>query len=99
MADPVRASLEAVVDEASFVVFLKTLGEDWERARQLEQAHPSSPYGPNATGWENGTIGAFLESASAWAEASAQGPRLGYRPPTNSWRRCADIIFMGKIYE
>ena len=99
MSDPLQTCLEAVVDEASFVAFLTALAEDWQLERELEQRHPSSPYGAGARGWENGTIGAFLESASAWAEASSNGLPMGYTPPKNPWRRCADIIYMGKIYE
>ena len=99
MIDPVRASLEAVVDEASFVTFLNALAQDWDAEQELERVRPSAPHGPGAHGWENGTIGTFLECAAAWAEASAQRLPPGYELPKNPWRRCADIIFMGKIYE
>jgi hypothetical protein len=99
MTDTLRAAVEAVVDETSFITFLKALAEDWELERETERIQPSSPYSPGALGWENGTIGSFLERASAWAEASAGGLTSGYKPPPNPWRRCAQIIYMGKIYE
>lgn len=89
---------EAVVDEATFVEFMFALSEDWEDEGRKEAEHPSSPYGPGANGWENGTIGAFLERAASWAEASRGGlPR--YEVPSNPWRRAAQILLAGKFYE
>jgi hypothetical protein len=96
---PLRTALDAVVDEPSFIAFLNALAEDWELERGIEQIRPSSAYGAGARGWENGTIGAFLERAAAWAEDSSGGLPGVYDPPSNPWRRCADIIYMGKIYE
>lgn len=90
--------LDAVVDEDSFIRFVSALAADRAEEVEKEKAKPSSPYGPGANGWENGTIEAFLESASAWAEASKNGLEF-YKKPDNPWKRCADIIFMGKIYE
>jgi len=98
MTDTLQAALDAVVDEQSFIAFLAALAEDWELEREIETAKPSPPYGPGARGWENGTIGAFLESSAAWAESSSAGLAF-YVVPQNPWRRCADIIYMGKIYE
>lgn len=90
--------LDAVVDEDSFVAFLSALAADRADEVKKEKKIPSSPYGPGANGWENGTIEAFLESATAWAEASKKG-LPSYEKPDNPWKRCAEIIFMGKIYE
>lgn len=98
MRDDLNELLDAVVDEDSFVAFLSALGADRADEVEKEKQNPSSPYGPGANGWENGTIEAFLESASSWAEASKNGLEL-YKKPDNPWRRCADIIFMGKKYE
>ena len=99
-SDRVLEALDAVVNEATFVEFLRVLTEDWERGEELEQQKFSSPYGPNATGWESATIGQFLEAAAAWAESSRDDlDVVGYPPPANPWRRCADIIFAGKVYE
>ena len=98
MTDRVSQLLDAVSDEASFVAFVTALAEDWEDEREKEKRTPSSPYGPGANGWENGTIGAFLERAAAWAEDSAGGMQF-YQVPTNPWRRCADILHAGKFYE
>lgn len=89
---------EEVCDEPSFLRFLAALAEDWEDEREKGKSQPSSPYGPGANGWENGTIGAFLERGSAWAEATAGGNQV-YSPPQNVWRRCAQILHAGKFYE
>ncbi len=93
-----QALADAVSDEPSFRRFLDALSEDWKDERRKEAVAPSSPYGPGANGWENATIGAFLESAAAWAEASASGTPH-YAPPDNPWRRCAHILLAGKHYE
>jgi hypothetical protein len=89
---------DAVHDEATFVEFLVALAADREDEVQKEKMKPSSPYGPGANGWENGTIEAFLGAASAWAEASKAGLKY-YVKPSNPWKRCADILYTGKIYE
>jgi hypothetical protein len=58
-----------VVDEASFLRFLRALADDWNDEQAKEILHPSSPYGSGANGWENGTIGNFLDAMIAWANA------------------------------
>lgn len=83
---------EAVHDEATFIVFLSALMADFQKSQKIEAAKPSSPYGPAANGWENTTIDGFLEAATAWAHASSQKDE-------NSWRRVANILYAGKIYE
>jgi len=74
-------ALNAVHDEATFVRFLQMLGNDCEDQTQKELAKPSPAYSLGANGWENGMIGAFLESAAAWrSELEAQpGPQLLHR--------------------
>ena len=98
MSDELSAALDAVCDEESFVRFLDALGADWEDEAKKEKINPSSPYCPGANGWENGTIGAFLEAAAEWGRASRDGLQY-YEKPNNPWKRCADIIYMGKLYE
>jgi hypothetical protein len=93
-----EAQLEGVCDEATFVTFLSALAADREDEVAKEKAAPSSPYGPGANGWENGTIEAFLEAAAAWATDSRTESRIPPDTP-NVWKRCAEIIYMGKLYE
>lgn len=83
-----------VQDERSFLEFLEALAADRQDEVKKEKAKPTSPYGPGAKGWENGTIEAFLDAASAWAKATA-----GRNPAGNAWQRCAQILSAGKFYE
>jgi len=98
MSDKLETLRDAVVDEDSFVRFLEALAADRVDEVEKERSQQPSPYESGANGWENGTIEAFLECASAWATASRNGLQL-YKKPDNPWKRCADILFMGKIYE
>jgi hypothetical protein len=98
MSDELLRARDAVIDEQSFIAFLRELAADWTDERAKETITPSSPYGPGANGWENGTIGQYLDAAAEWAEASTKGLEF-YDPPSNAWRRCADILYCGKIYE
>lgn len=88
----------AVSDEDSFLAFLNSLREDREAERTIEVSHPSSPYGPGALGWENGSIEAFLDAAFSWGIASRKGT-VAYQVPSNPWCRAAQIICAGKFYE
>lgn len=72
-----------VKDEKSFLNFINELRND--RINRKEE-------------WENESIEAFLESAYDWGKESIQGLRF-YDKPDNPWKRCAQIIYMGKIYE
>ncbi|WP_414448897.1 hypothetical protein AB4851_06300 [Burkholderia sp. 22PA0099] len=98
MATKLRDALEQVSDERSFVEFLAHLATDWFTEAEIEATIQSSSYSSGALGWENGSIGAFLEASSAWANASATGLKY-YTPSENPWRRAADILMAGKIYE
>lgn len=98
MAKRLSDALERVIDERSFVEFLTQLSVDWLTEREIEAAALPTPYSRGALGWENGSIGAFLDAACEWAEASKHGLEF-YSPPENPWKRVADILMMGKIYE
>lgn len=89
---------DAVEDESGFLRFVAALASDWDEERRIEAEHPSSPYGAGALGWENGSIGAFLDAAHAWGEATSEGTQY-YEVPANPWRRAAQILFAGKFYE
>lgn len=90
--------LEQVIDEASFLAFARALAEDRVKAIAAEKARPSSPYGPDAGGWENTSIDHFLEAAIAWAEDSAFGSRQDLAT-ASPWRKFAVFLYCGKIYE
>jgi hypothetical protein len=95
MRETPETLVEQVVDEASFLRFLAALRDDWADERARERAHPSPPYGSGANGWENGTIGDFLDAAVHWAQAD----KAHWAEQENSWRRAADILLAGKFYE
>lgn len=83
-----------VHDEKSFLVFVSALVDD----RRLATAADRTPY-DSPRGWENDTIGAFLESALAWAQDSDFGRREGLTDEVNPWQRMAIFLYCGKIYE
>ncbi|MBC3384283.1 hypothetical protein HU715_012105 [Pseudomonas sp. SWRI12] len=90
--------LKTVDDEQSFIGFIEALGMDFADERLLEESSPSSPYGPGALGWENGSIDTFLDAAAAWATASSRSSPLS-ASRSNVWQRCAAILLAGKFYE
>ena len=96
--DELSDALKAVHDEESFLQFLLALRDDREASIEQEKATPSSPYGPDARGWENTTIERFFDTAVRWARDSVNGNPF-YKRPGNPWRRCADILFAAKGYE
>ncbi len=95
MGIDVHDSLQLVVDETTFLDFLGVLWRDRAEEVAIERVTPSPPYSAGARGWENGTIEAFLESAERGARDSLW---IADRT-TNPWRRAAEILYMGKIYE
>lgn len=98
MTSSLQALLDSVADEHSFLQFVEALATDWENEQQKEHANPSSPYGPGPNWWENDTIGGYLDAAVRWGEDSIGGLEF-YEKPTNSWKRAAQILYMGKLYE
>ena len=89
---------KSVVDEESFLVFIQAIAEDFEDECEKEEKKPSSPYGPGANGWENGSIDAMLGAAAAWGRSTRMNEGNNANQ-VNPWRRCADILLAGKFYE
>ncbi|PBW54056.1 hypothetical protein CJU07_23810 [Pseudomonas aeruginosa] len=98
MATDLYALAEQVEDEAGFLRFLAALAADWEEDRRFAAANPPKPFGPSPLGWENGSIGGFLDAAATWGEDSRDG-LPGYSRPENAWRRAAQLMLAGKFYE
>ena len=90
--------LDRVQDRASFFDFVRYLVSDRKQADELEAASPSSPYGPDAGGWENSTIESYLEAALGWAEDTDMGTTQGLSDDP-SWKEFATFLYVGKIYE
>jgi hypothetical protein len=96
--DEMMTRLEAVTDANSFLAFVHALVADRESAVQREKAQPSSAWGRDAGGWENTRIETYLEAAAAWAESTDFGVSQGL-DANNLWRRFAQFLSVGKIYE
>ena len=75
--------LDAVKDERTFVRFLFALSQDRK---------------DNSGEWQWETIEGFLEASAAWAQDTKNGVNA-YVVPDNPWKRCAEIVYCGKIYE
>ena len=86
--------IKRVDSKESFLEFVEALRADWAASRVEEQASPSSPYSPDARGWENPDLGRFLEAMQAWTED--MGERV---PAAASWRTFAEMLCAAKIYE
>ena len=88
--------LRSVNDEQSFIGFIEALGSDFASERVFQETTPSSPYGPGALGWEDGSVDAFLDAAAAWATSSSNSS-MSNAPVSNVWRRCATILLAAKF--
>jgi hypothetical protein len=89
---------DEVLDEQSLLEFMEALSADAKDEREKEKITPSPPYGPGANGWENSYIDTFLDAAASWGLESVNGLEF-YKKPINPWKRVAQILYMGKIYE
>lgn len=90
--------LGMVNDARSLLTFVAALEKDRRKAALAEKNHPSSPYDPDAHGWESISIENFLESARGWAEDTDFGLSQGL-PKDNLWCRFANFLYAGKFYE
>lgn len=98
MKDTLVEALNNVCDETSFRVFLRVLAEDRQEEKSHEAEHGQKEWSEGVKGWQNIDLADYLFSAHAWAESSQNGLPL-YKKPENVWRRIADILYAGKIYE
>lgn len=95
MNETLEQARDAVRDEESLIHFVQVLASDFAADREEAARSPPHFAAPGPRGWENGTVDAFLESAAAWVEESR-----GRQPAEpNPWRRFADILYAGKLYE
>lgn len=89
----------AVDSKDAFLAFVEALRADRADEERKERIHPSSPYGPGANGWENGSIEAFLSAAGAWGEATSAITGEPMLPEVPTWRSIALFLLAGKEYE
>lgn len=90
--------LDTVNDEDSFLDFLDAMAEEFAKSQAVEAKVPSPPFSQGAMGWENSRIDTFLDAAIRGAEQTAKLPDWKNKDD-NVWRRCAEIIYFGKVYE
>jgi hypothetical protein len=90
--------LERVNSAESLLAFIAALAKDRRDAVVAEKDNPSSPFGPDAGGWENTSIEDFLEGATAWVKATNFDLTQGL-PAGNPWKRFAVFLYLGKTYE
>jgi hypothetical protein len=90
-ADPTLA-VDEVKDLPSLIEFIGVLGRDWDACIAKDKEKPSSPY-ESMYGWENGTIGMFLDAMQAWSlDAEVQDGG-------NPHQLFARMLLAGKGYE
>jgi hypothetical protein len=93
-----REKLDNVTDFDTFLEFVKALIEDWEAEEaEIDRQKKLNIYNPMYTAqeWQNGSIGQYLDAASAWAEA-VKDERM---PENPTWKTFAWFLYAGKSYE
>jgi len=82
------------MDKDALATFIRQLHADLQASQRAETIQPSSPYGPNAGGWENPDLASFLAAMASWIED------MGDRIPTSpTWETVRDMLSAAKIYE
>ncbi|AWF81005.1 hypothetical protein BTJ40_09370 [Microbulbifer sp. A4B17] len=89
---------DEVHNEETFILFLEALAADRLDEEEHEKASPTNPYGRGHNGWEHETIGQYLDASAAWANSSINGSPV-LPKEVNPWKRMAQILHAGKIYE
>ena len=85
--------ISRVNSKDTFLEFLKALENDWTKEQELREGTQLAPFLPGPLGWENPSVGSFLEAMHAWADDSQW---LDDEP---SWRTFAELLLAGKGYE
>jgi hypothetical protein len=88
--------LEDVKDRETFVNFVKALIQNCREADELTQQNPEKFQWSGALGWENGSIDTYLDAALACFEG---GKSHQDKPEEITWKRFAEFLYGGKIYE
>jgi hypothetical protein len=103
MIDALETAYDLVADEQTFLRFVEALAEDRRTAVRLEAERKSSPFGPDAGGWENTTIEDFLGAGLAWAEDTQFGTSMTFKElelsDASPWKRMAAFLMAARVYE
>ena len=84
----------SVETEADFLHFAQALLADWRDEEEKKKLRPTKDGESRPNGWENGTIGTFLEAMIAWKEDSRR--EFNDSP---SWKLFALMLLAGSRYE
>ena len=88
MNDPELEKLAEVVDQRTFVAFIRALADE-RIAVERKGGHGD---------WEHGTIGTYLDAVAARGE-DADYDFDDVSKADNPWRRAACILLYGKYYQ
>ena len=91
-----------VDSKEAFLDLLLALRRDLELSGAEEASRPSSPFGPEARGWENADLGRYLDAMASWLGSADNYYRnTGQTMDTSkpSWRLFANILLAAKVYE
>lgn len=88
--------LEKVNGRESFIVFVKALIQDREKSVEMDRQNPEKYKWVGALGWENGSIENYLNACIACFE---DDKRHQEKPEEITWKRFAEFLHSGKIYE
>lgn len=88
--------LEKVVDRKTFVDFVVALIKDRQEFENLYKLNPEKYKWSAPLGWENGSIDTYLDGALACFE---DGKWKEECPDEITWRKMAEFLYGGKIYE
>lgn len=89
--------LEEVNDRKSFVLFVKALINDRREDDKISKANPEKyQWSSGPLGWENGSIDTYLDAALSCFE---DGKWREENPDEITWKKLAEFLYGGKIYE
>lgn len=91
----VEELLDQVVDQETFVAFVRALADESATAKEMARNEPERYAYCSVLGWENSDISSFLFSCLEYFETGHF-----HRPEaTPSWKMIAKFLYFGKIYE
>jgi hypothetical protein len=88
--------LEEVKNRETFVAFVSALIKNRCDADELRQQNPEKYKWSSVLGWENGSIDTYLDAALSCFE---DGKRQDDKPEEITWKKFAEFLYGGKIYE
>lgn len=87
--------LEAVNNRETFLKFVEALIQDRRTASYFEKRRPVG-YQISSDDWQSLTIEDYLETATSWLEDYKSRDT---NPEEITWKKMAEFLYCGKIYE